>query len=326
MDEKLWEDLYEKILEGDILKVLSFVLEYITKDDIFVNGSLKKICVTLLLLAVFAGVFSAFLDSFKGKETSKMSFLMINILMFSTLMTLYYEMFEITRGVLNSIVLLMNAAIPIYYVAVVSSGNYLSGYTYYRISILAIYVIEQVIVHVVLPWVSCYMVLSFGNAVWLEKKLSAITDFVKKMITTVLKALVSIVSGISFLQSMVSPMLDGLKNNAVGKVASMIPGIGNAAEGMTELTLGSLVLIKNSVGLCVFMLLFITAAVPLLKLFSVSLLLKGCGALMSIISEKNFVRPVMDTSTAITLLLKIVVAVLLLFVISMAIVAFTTNL
>ena len=116
MDEKLWEDLYEKILEGDILAVLSFVLEYITKDDIFVNGSLKKICVTLLLLAVFAGVFSAFLDSFKGKETSKMSFLMINILMFSTLMTLYYEMFEITRGVLNSIVLLMNAAIPIYYV------------------------------------------------------------------------------------------------------------------------------------------------------------------------------------------------------------------
>ena len=81
MDEKLWEDLYEKILEGDILKVLSFVLEYITKDDIFANGSLKKICVTLLLLAVFAGVFSAFLDSFKGKETSKMSFLMINILM-----------------------------------------------------------------------------------------------------------------------------------------------------------------------------------------------------------------------------------------------------
>ena len=31
MDEKLWEDLYEKILEGDILEVLSFVLEYRTR-------------------------------------------------------------------------------------------------------------------------------------------------------------------------------------------------------------------------------------------------------------------------------------------------------
>ena len=58
MDEKLWETLYEKILEGDILKVLAYVFEYITKDDIFLNGSLKKIFVSLLLLAVFAGVFN----------------------------------------------------------------------------------------------------------------------------------------------------------------------------------------------------------------------------------------------------------------------------
>ena len=35
MDEKLWEDLYERLLEGDILAVLSFVLEYI--------GDYKKI-------------------------------------------------------------------------------------------------------------------------------------------------------------------------------------------------------------------------------------------------------------------------------------------
>ena len=312
MDETLWEELYEKILEGDILKVLSFVMEYITKDEIFLNGSLKKIAVTLLLLAVFAGVFRAFLDSFKGKEASKMSFLMLNILMFSTLMTLYYEMLEITKNVLNSILVLMNGAIPIYYVAVVSSGNPLSAYTYYRVSILAIYVMEQVILHVVLPWVSCYMVLSFGNALWLETKLSEVTDFVKKMITIVLKAMVGIISGISFLQSMVSPMIDGLKNHAVGKVASMVPGVGNAVEGMTELTIGSLVLIKNSVGLCVFFMLFITAAVPVIKLFIVSLLLKGCGALMAIISEKDFVRPVLDTASAITILLKIVVSVLLL--------------
>ena len=46
---------------------------------------------------------------------------------------------------------------------------------------------------------------------------------------------------------------------------------------------------------------------------------------LNIISEKDFVRPVLDTAAAITILLKIVVSVLLLFVISMAIVAFTTN-
>ena len=286
MDEKLWESLYEKILEGDIFEVLSYVAEYITKDDIFINGSLIKLCITFLLLAVFAGVFGAFLDSLSGKEVSKMSFLILHILLFSTLMTLYYEMLEITREVVQAILMVMNAAIPVYYVAVVSSGNNLSAYTYYRISILTIYVVEQMILHIMLPFVSGYMILSFGNALWLEKKLSAVTDFMKKMVAVVLKAIVGVVSVISFLQSMVSPMVDGLKNNAVGKVTSMLPGIGNAAEGMTELTLGSLVLIKNSVGLCIFLILLITAAVPIIKLFVVSILLKGCGAIMAIISVR----------------------------------------
>ena len=325
MDEKLWKELYAKILEGDIFKVLSYVAEYITKDDIFVNGSLKKICITFLLLAVFAGVFGALLDSLGGKEVSKMSFLMLHILLFSTLMSLYYEMLEITREVVQAILLVMNAAIPVYYVAVVSSGNNLSAYTYYRISVLAIYVVEQVILHVILPFVSCYMILSFGNALWLEKKLSAVTEFMKKTIAVFLNTIVGVVSGISFLQSMVSPMIDGLKNNAVGKVTSMVPGIGNAAEGMTELTVGSLVLIKNSVGLCIFLILLITAAVPVIKLFLVSILLKGCGALMAIISEKNFAKPVLELAEAVAILLKIVMTVLLLFVVSIAIVLFTTN-
>ena len=325
MDEKLWENLYAKILEGDILKVLSYVLEYITKDDIFANGSLKKICITFLLLAVFAGVFGAFLDSLSGKEISKMSYLMLHIFLFSTLMTLYYEMLEIAREVIKATLLVMNAAIPVYYVAVVSSGNNLSAYTYYRISILAIYVVEQVILHIILPFVSCYMILNFGNALWMEKKLSAVTDFMKKVIGIVLKTIVGVVSGISFLQSMVSPMIDGLKNNAVGKTAAMLPGIGNATEGVTELTIGSLILIKNSVGLCIFLILLITAAVPVIKLFVVSVLLKGCGALMAVISEKNFATPVLELSEAVVILLKIVMTVLALFVVSMAIVLFTTN-
>lgn len=325
MDEKLWETLYEKILEGDILKVLSFVFEYITKDDIFLNGSLKKICISFLLLAVLAGIFTAFMESFGSKEVSKMSYFIIHVLLFSTLATLFIEMQEIAKEVLNAILLVMNTAIPIYYIAVVSSGNTLTGYTYYRISILAIYVVEQLILHIMLPFVSCYMILTFGNALWLEKKLSAVTDFMKKAVNVVLKTMVGIISGISFLQSMVSPMIDGLKNETAQKAVGMLPGIGNAAEGMTELTIGSLMLIKNSVGVCIFLILIITAAIPVIKLFVVSILLKGCGALMAVISEKDFARPVLDTSEAVEILLKIVLAVLLLFVVSMAIVLFTTN-
>ena len=84
MDEKLWEMLYEKILEGDIINVLIFVFEYITKDDIFVNGSLQKMCVAFLMLGILAGIFSAFMNSPGSKEVAKMSFFMIHILLYHT--------------------------------------------------------------------------------------------------------------------------------------------------------------------------------------------------------------------------------------------------
>ena len=325
MDEALWETLYEKVLEGDILNVLAYVFEYIAGDDLFFNGSLKKICISFLILAVLAGIFSAFTESFGNQEVSKMGYFMIHILLFSTLAGLFSEMLNIVKEVLNAILLVMNAAIPVYYVAVFSSGNNLSASTYYRVSVLVIYVVEQFVLHLMLPFVSCYMVLSFGNALWLEKKLSAVTELMKKAVNVVLKTMVGVISGISFLQSMVSPVIDGLKNETVQKTVSIIPGIGNAAEGMAELTVGSLILIKNSVGVCIFLILIITAAIPVVKLFVVSILLKGCGALMAVITEKDFAKPVLETSEAVGILLKIVLTVLLLFVVSIAVVLFTTN-
>lgn len=325
MDEKLWETLYEKILEGNILNVLSFVFEYLTKDDFVLNGSLKKIGIALLLLSILAGVFNAFMDSFASREVSKMSFLMIHLLLFSILVKVFWEMQKIAGEVINAIIVLMNAAIPIYYMAVSYSGNQLSAYTYYRISILAIYVVQQLVLQVVMPMVSCYMILNFGNALWMEKKLSVLTDFLKKIINVALKTLIGLVSGIGFLQSMVAPVIDGLKNGTAKKAVSMIPGIGNLAEGMTELTIGSLMLIKNSVGVCIFFMLIIAAAIPVIKLFVVSIFIKFCGALMAVIADKDVATPVIDTSEAVGILLKIVMTVLLLFIVSMAIVLFTTN-
>lgn len=325
MENELWETLYEKILEGDIFKVIAYIFEYIVKEDMFFNGDLKKICMEFLILAILGGIFASFMDSFQTKEVSKMGYLMIHVLLFSTLLTLYMEMKQIAEEVLEKVITVMNVAIPTYYTALISSGNVLSANAYYRISVLVIYVAEQLILHILFPFVSCYMILNFGNALWLERKLSMLTVFMKKAIKFILKAMISIVSGIGFLQAMVSPVIDTMKNDALQKTVSIVPGISNLADGIAELTMGSLILIKNSVGVCIFMILLITAAIPVFKLFLTSILLKGCSALMALVAEKDFSRPVIDTAEGITLLLNIVLTVLLLFVVSIAIVLFTTN-
>lgn len=59
-----------------------------------------------------------------------------------------------------------------------------------------------------------------------------------------------VVTGISLFQSLITPVVDSLKNSAVEKAVSVLPGIGNAADGVLELALGSAVVIRNSVEYC----------------------------------------------------------------------------
>ena len=52
------------------------------------------------------------------------------------------------------------------------------------------------------------------------------------------------------IQGLILPAVDGLKNTAVSRTVSAIPGIGNLFGSVTDTVLGSAVLLKNAVGVC----------------------------------------------------------------------------
>ena len=58
-----------------------------------------------------------------------------------------------------------------------------------------------------------------------------------------------------------------------------IPGIGDAADGIVEVVLGSAVVIKNSIGLVMLILLLVIAAVPLLKILVIGIFIKSGGGI-----------------------------------------------
>ena len=50
------------------------------------------------------------------------------------------------------------------------------------------------------------------------------------------------------IQNMIGPAMDSLKRDIIGKTAASIPGIGNAINGVTEVALGTAVIIRNGIG------------------------------------------------------------------------------
>jgi stage III sporulation protein AE len=124
---------------------------------------------------------------------------------------------------------------------------------------------------------------------------------------------------------MITPVIDSIKSGSVKKTVSILPGIGNLADGMMEVMMGSAVLIKNSIGMVFVIILLAICIVPLLKIFLIAGCLKFSAALMGIVSDKRITNCTDKVGEGSFMLFRATGSAMLLFLILIAIAAYTTN-
>jgi stage III sporulation protein AE len=176
---------------------------------------------------------------------------------------------------------------------------------------------------IVLPLIYCYAILALINGVWTEDRLDLLLDLMKKTIAMILKVSLGIVAGISFLQSIITPAIDNIQATAFKRILTVIPGIGNLAEGVTEMVVGSAILVKNSLGILFLLILILVCITPLVKILAIAGIMKLSAALTAIISEKRIVRCTDRIGDAGFLLFKVAFTAVALFFILIAILAYT---
>ena len=156
-----------------------------------------------------------------------------------------------------------------------------------------------------------------------EERLSLLLELLKKGIGFAQKLALGIITGLSLVQSVILPVVDNLKISALRKTVAAIPGIGNMTEGITELVIGSAVLIKNSMGVLLLFLLLMACLVPLLKLFVIGGVMKLGAALSGVISDKRISGCVDRVGEGCFLLLRCLFTSIALFLIVIAVVAYS---
>ena len=109
------------------------------------------------------------------------------------------------------------------------------------------------------------------------------------------------------------------------KAVGAIPGIGDAADGIAQIVMGSAVLIKNSIGVIMLLFLFVLCAVPVLKISLITCAFKGCAAVMGMTGDKRICECTNQIGDGGGLLLRATLTVIALFMIIIAIAAYTTG-
>lgn len=317
--------LLEQLLKGDILGSLSGLLQSCVGSLTTYTDSLKNILIWLLILGIASSLITHFVEIFDKNQIADLSFYFLYLLFVTVLLKCFQETLQVTGEVIENIVVFMQLMIPTYMLAIGVTGGAGTAMVSYQVMLGLIYVVENILQSGILPFIQAYILLILMNGVWVEEKLHLLIRLVEKAIQTILKCAVGAVTGVSVFQSLLMPAMSSVKNSLLQKVISSIPGIGNAAEGVMELMLGSAVIIRNSIGAVCLLILVVICAAPLLYIFLLSWILRVAAAVLGLVSDKRLTDCTNRFGEACMLLFRTAATSVALFLISISVVALAST-
>lgn len=325
-EEKIkFSDLVKSITTNDYESLNEDAYTYITKQIFYELSYNKSMIIHILLLTIFASVFTNFSNAFGNAQIANMGFYIIYLM----ILIISLQSFQvITQAIclnIEQLLCFMSALCPIYFLAVAFASGNQSSVIFYNLSLLYIYGVELLIISIVIPLINSYIVVEILNYLSLEQKLSKLASLIKKIINWCMKGLLGAVVGLNVVQGLITPVLDSIQRNVWLKGAEAIPVVGDAMSGTLEMMLGSLQLIKNGVGVAGMILCFAIMIGPIIQMVCLTFLYKTISAIIEPISDKRISSVIDRMGDGCEMLLKAIVTTGLLFIITIAIVSATTT-
>lgn len=286
----------------------------------------KAVLIQLMILSVIAAIFTNFANIFKNNQVSETAFYVTYLMLFSILTSSFYYATSIASSVLHNLFQFMKVLLPTYMLSIAVSAGAKTSLIYYETTLGIFTVIDLLLLRIVLPLINVYFVLTLANCMSKEDKLSKLTELIEMLVQWALKTMLAVVVGFNAIQGLIIPMAEHVKNSAIIKSTKVIPGIGNAINTVTETLLGAGVVVKNAIGVFGLVVIISICLVPIIKLAFFVIIYKFGSAVVQPISDKRILGCISAASNSARLLLSTVFIAVLLFMISIAIVAASTNL
>ena len=313
-----FSDLAERLTHGDVSGFLKQSIQ------LFKDALLSEIKSSRLLLAqvigivVVSAVFTNFSMAFSKTFISETGFYLTYMILFTLLLTSFMSAVDIAMEIMNKMTSFMSVLLPLFCLAIMFTGNLQTGIWYQQAMIAVVSGVEWFLSKVVFTLVHFYVLISMVNQLSKEDVLSKCAQLVHTLVQWSTKTGLACVLGIHFIQGMILPAFDSLKNGWAVRLTNVIPGVGDAMESVIKTMGGSAVLIKNGVGAAGLLVLVLLFIVPAVKLVVLALFYMAAQAIVQPVADKRMLQCLHSVSEGIVLLLKIEGTVAVLFFVSLA--------
>lgn len=329
LNEKGFDDIKPKeiigeLLQGNVKEVLRKIYEIIkgrTIDDFFY---VKKLMINLMLIMLISSFFSNFINVFENTSVSDTAFYICYISAISVIATIFDFLTQMTMDFFNLMIAYISAALPTYFITVSLSGQ-ASAMGFYQVILVAIGVIQYLFLKLFLPLIKIYLSIGLVNNISREDLLSKMCGLIKKAIVKGNRFFVRTITGINVLQAMILPAIDLSKNTMTYKVMNTIPGVGNSLGAYSGVLLGSINLIKNTMGGFIIVVILVICGVPYIKMKIYHILIQLLTALIQPVADKRMLSGIQVAADSIGMMAELIAGVAILFIVSIVIICISTN-
>ena len=281
--------------------------------------------VQMVLLCIVFAILYNFANVFENPAVTEISFYMVYMLLMVLLMKSFFILRDVSVGVISQVMTFLKVLIPTFTASMAFSGQITTAAGFYDLTFLLIYSLEWLMQYLIIPAVQIYVVLELMNYLTEEEILSRMTALIKSGILWCMKFLFTIVIGINVVQNLLTPVIDTFKSSLIAKTAGMVPGLGTSINAVTEIMVGSGIVIKNGIGLAAILVLLVLCAGPLIKVWVMAFLYKLLEAVIQPVADKRMIGCIGSTGEGGRLLGKVVVTTTVMFLVTIAMVTAATT-
>lgn len=318
------QDYVDNVMKGDGELSLKGIGGYIRNYLTYQFEKNKHTFIKLILYGVLSGIFLNFSTSMYEKQMGDTGFQIIYFLSVSVMAGSFFSVFSVASKVLADIVHFMNVLIPSFSMALTWSSGSATSVAFYQAALSAIAVVENVLVKIFLPVVQVYFLICILNPLT-EWKFTKFAALLRGFVRFGTKAILAVMIGHQGIQGLIMPALDSVKQSAVFKTASSMPGVGNLFGSVTDTVIGTGVLIKSAIGVGGLVAVCVICIVPIVKLAVYTVVYKGLAAFCQPVTDKRIVSVFQSAADSGRLLLYIVFMTAVMFLVTLTIVIAATN-
>lgn len=316
--------LLDDIVHGNgkhVRELLFAMIKEALVGELILNKTLMFQIVTIVLLgSIFVNLATSFGTGFVSENGFYITYLIIT----SIMLVSFVSTMEMVQSTIENVLTTVKIMVPLYALAMNFVGQTMSSVGMYEMVMVGIWIVQVIILRFIIPMIKFYVIISLINNLNQEDNFSKMGILVMNIINWVLKTVVYFIVGLNIIKGLIEPHIDALGRNTVNRLATLVPG-GGIVSALTGTFLGAGVVVKNSIGVVGIVILICVVMIPIVKLMLIMLTVRITSVMIQPIGEKRYVEGVEALAKGNQMLLHTLFSSVVLFMLIMAIVAYSAK-